>query len=95
MLVRAEVHVTTHTFDLLFLASTPGKMRHRPIAHVYVKSSMRNDYGGKGTEKILIGAECVSLRELEREIEQLKRDLDEVKKKAARKYAAAKRAGRD
>ena len=56
---------------------------------------MRNDYGGKGTEKILIGAECVSLRELEREIEQLKRDLDEVKKKAARKYAAAKRAGRD
>ena len=95
MLVRAEVHVTTHTFDLLFLASTPGKMRHRPIAHVYVKSSMRNDYGGKGTDKILIGAECVSLRELEREIEQLKSDLDEVKKEAARKYAAAKRAGRD
>jgi hypothetical protein len=95
MLIRAEVHVTTHTFDLLFLAVTPGKMRHWPIAHVYVKRSMRNDYGGKGTDKILIGAECVSLREFEREIEQLKSDLDEVKKRAARKCAAAKRAGRD
>lgn len=87
--------MATHTFDLLFLASTPGKMRHRPIAHVYVKSSMRQDYGGKGTDKILIGAECVSLRELEHEIDQLKRDLDEVRKKAARKYAEAKRVGRD
>lgn len=87
--------MTTHTFDLLFLASTPGNMRHRPIAHVFVKSSMRNDYGGKGKNKVLIGAECVSLRELEREIERLKRELDEVTKKAARTYAAAKRAGRD
>ena len=86
--------MATHTFDLLFLASTPGKMPHRPIAHVYVKSSSRNAYGGKGKDKILIGAACVSLREIEYEIEQLKRDLDEVKKKAARKYAAAKRAGR-
>jgi len=34
------------------------------------------------------------LREIEYEIEQLKSDLDEVKKKAARKCAAAKRAGR-
>ena len=86
--------MATHTFDLLFLASTPGNMPHRPIAHVYVKSSSRNDYGGKGKDKILIGAECVSLRELEHGIEQLKSDLDEVKKKAAGKYAAAKRAGR-
>ena len=86
--------MVTHTFDLLFLASAPGKMPHHPIAHVYVKGSSRNDYGGKGKDKILIGAECVSLREIEYEIEQLKSDLDEVKKKAARKYAAAKRAGR-
>ncbi len=86
--------MATHTFDLLFLASTPGKMPHRPIAHVYVKSSSRDDYGEKGKDKILIGANCVSLREIEYEIEQLKSDLDEVKKKAARKYAAAKRAGR-
>ena len=86
--------MTTHTFDLLFLASTPGEMPHRPIAHLYVKRSSRNEYGGKGKDKILIGAECVSLREVEYEIEQLKRDLEEVKKKAARKYAAAKRAGR-
>jgi hypothetical protein len=86
--------MATHTFDLLFLASTPGKMPHRPIAHVYVKSSSRNDYGGKGKDKILIGAECVGLREIDYEIEQLKSDLDEVKKKAARKYGAAKRAGR-
>jgi len=86
--------VATHTFDLLFLASTPGKMPHRPIAHVYVKSFSGNDYGGKGKDKIPLGAECVSLREIEHEIEQLKSDLDQVKKKAARKYAAAKRAGR-
>lgn len=86
--------MATHTFDLLFLTSTPGTMPHRPIAHVYVKSSSRSDYGGKGKDKILIGAECVSLREIEYEIEQLKSDLDEVKKTAARKYAAAKRAGR-
>ena len=69
-------------------------MPHRPIAHVYVKSVSGNDYGGKGKDKILLGAECVSLREIEHEIEQLKSDLDQVKKKAARKYAAAKRAGR-
>lgn len=87
--------MTTHTFDLLFLASRPGHMPHRPIAHVYVKSSSRNDYSGRGSDKILIGAECVSLREIEYEIEQLKKDLDQVKKTAARKYAAAKRAGRD
>jgi len=36
----------------------------------------------------------VSLREIEYEIEQLKSDLDEIKKKTLRKYAAAKRAGR-
>ena len=86
--------MATHTFDLLFLVSTPGQMPHRPVAHIYVKSSSRNDYGGKGTDKILIGAECVSPREIEHEVEQLKRDLDEVKKTAVRKYVAAKRAGR-
>ena len=86
--------MATHTFDLLFLASRPGDMPHRPIAHIYVKSSSRNDYGGKGKDKILIGAECVSPREIEHEVNQLKRDLDEIRKKAIRKYAAAKRAGR-
>ena len=86
--------MATHTFDLLFLVSTSAGMPHRPIAHIYVKSSSRNDYGGKGTGKILIGADCVSPREIEHQVEQLKKDLDEVKKKAVRKYAAAKRAGR-
>ena len=83
--------MATHTFDLLFLVSTPGGMPHRPIAHIYVKNSSRTDYG---KDKILIGADCVSPRDIEHEVEQLKRDLDEVKKKAIRKYAAAKRAGR-
>ena len=86
--------MATHTFDLLFLAYTPGHMPHRPIAHIYVKSSSRNDYGGKGQDKILIGAECVSPREIDHEVEQLKKDLDEVRKKAITKYAAAKRASR-
>ncbi len=86
--------MATHTFDLLFLASTRGKKPHRPIARVYVKSFGKKDYGGEGKDKVLIGAECVSLQEIEYEIEQLKSDLDKVKKKAARKYAAAKRAGR-
>ena len=76
------------------LAYTPGHMQHRPIAHIYVRSSSRNDYGGKGQDKILMGAECVSPREIDHEVEQLKKDLDEVRKKAIRKYAAAKRAGR-
>lgn len=86
--------MATHTFDLLFLTSTPGNMPHRPIAHIYVKSSSRNDYGGKGKDKILIGAECVSPREIAYAIDQLKSDLNEIKKKVIRKYAAAKRAGR-
>jgi hypothetical protein len=37
---------------------------------------------------------CPIAREIEYEIEQLKSDLDEVKKKATRKYTAAKPAGR-
>ena len=86
--------MATHTFDLFFLTSEPGDMPHRPISHVYVKSWSGNDYGGKGKGKILIGAECVSQREIEHEINQLKRDLDDIKKKAISKYAAAKRAGR-
>ena len=83
--------MATHTLDFLFLTSKPGSMPHRPIAHIYVKSSSRSDYG---KDKVLIGAECVSPREIEREVDLLKRDLDEIKKKAIRKYAAAKRAGR-
>jgi hypothetical protein len=81
------------TFDLLFLTTKPGHMPHRPIAHIYVKSWSGNDYGGKGKDKVLVGAECVSPREIKLQIAQMKRELDEVGRKAIREYAAAVRAG--
>ncbi len=79
------------TFGLIFLTPEPGDMPDRPRAHVYMTDSTPGEeYDGVSKDLALITADCVSFQEFEAEIERLKRELDEIKKKAKKKYAASK-----
>lgn len=70
----------TYSLDLIFnepLKGLPGSA----IAQIYIKTHSRDDEG-----HILITPQCVSMRELEEQIECLKRELETIKKKAKQKF---------
>jgi len=65
-------------------------MPHPPISHLYVKSSSKGQYKGVSEDMVLLGASCVSIREIEHEIDQLQAELEVLRKKARKKCAAYK-----
>jgi len=74
-------------FGLLFIAHDPesGEMPHGPMAHVAVYTSKMN-YRVPGGDADLITPQCVSYRELETWIDDLKRQLDDVKREGKRAF---------
>jgi Fe-S-cluster containining protein len=74
----------THSLDLLFLKPLKGQLPGPPLAQIYIKTYTRDKKG-----YISITPHCVSLREVEGEINRLKEELEIIRKKAKQKFANA------
>ena len=66
-------------FNLKFIKSPLPKV-HGPVANIYIEQSSGTDEQGR----ILITPNCLSYAETEEQIEFLKKELDEIKKKGKR-----------
>ena len=74
--------------DLLFLEPGEDDLPGPPKAHIAVNSYSHASY--KGYESVpLISSECVSMPELDYQVERLKRELDQLRTKAARRFREA------
>lgn len=88
--------MATFTFDLLFLKPKKGDLPGPAISEIYLKSSSKSDYRGIPKDLTLITRRCMSIGELEYEIDRLKAELEKIKIKARKEYAAFRvRRGRD
>lgn len=80
----------TWTFDLLFLKPSKDDLPGPAVSHLYVKTHSQKKYKGVSNNLLLIGAECMSIYEMEQEIDRLKRELEAIRKTARQKYTAHK-----
>ncbi len=78
--------MNTFTFDLLFLEHKKGELPGPPVSHVYVKAHSKGGYSGVSKDLIVISADCVSVSEIEAEIDRLQADLEAIRKDARRRY---------
>jgi hypothetical protein len=74
----------THSLDLEFSDDQKSDLPHSPIAGIYVKTFSRRIADGL----LLITPDCVTIREFEYQVDQLKAELDTILKKARAKFAA-------
>jgi uncharacterized small protein (DUF1192 family) len=72
----------TYSLDLIFRKPSKGDLPGPGIARIYIKTHTRDKEG-----HISITPNCVSMRELEEQIECLKQELETIKKKAKQKFA--------
>ena len=72
----------TYSLDLDFWKPGKNDLPGPPRAYVYVKTHTEDERG-----TIFITADCVNLRELEDEIKRLYRELDDILKKAKKKFS--------
>src|SRR3974390_1189604 len=78
-----------YSLDLLFLSAKKRELESKfgpPISHIFVKSCSRADYKGFNKE-LLLTSRCLSVGELEHEIERLHEELEEIRAEAKRQYA--------
>ena len=74
----------TYSLDLLFKPCRAAP----PSAHIYVKTHTRKD----GSKLMLITPECVSYPEVDYEISRLIKELEELRKRAKKEFAAGMQA---
>ena len=74
----------THWLELSFVDDKNSALRHAPIAQVCVKTESRTTADGP----LSLTPECVSFREFEVWVDKLKEELDAIKSKARKKFAA-------
>ena len=72
----------TYSFDLLFREPSKDDLPVESVAQIYVKARSSDD-----KDHVFITHSCVSMSEFEHEIERLKQELDDLKKKAKQKFA--------
>lgn len=72
----------TYSLDVIFRKPSKGEISGPVMAQVYVKSHTRDKKG-----YILITPDCVSLREIEEQVNRLKEELEIIRKKAKEKLA--------
>ncbi|MBA7570404.1 hypothetical protein ES708_12154 [subsurface metagenome] len=72
----------TYSLDFDFVKPRKTELPGPPRVHIYVKSYSESTRGF-----IFITPDCVSIRELEYEIDRLKKELEDIRKKARRKFA--------
>ena len=86
--------MSTFRLGLSFIEVAEGELPRPPYAYVYVKRPLPADF--KPIEGLpLISSECVCFKEVEGQIEELKRELDTLKAEARRRFAAADRRERE
>jgi hypothetical protein len=83
-MVQKEADDMTYLLDLLFRKPSKGQLAGPPIAQIYVKIHGRDEEG-----HVLVTPRCVSLKEIEEEIDRLKKELEVIRKKAKRNFAEA------
>ena len=71
----------SYSLDLLFLKPSKKGLPASPKANIYVKTHTRNKDG-----HILITPNCLSLKEMEAEIDRLITELKDIKKKAKQNF---------
>lgn len=71
----------TISFDLLFRSSKKEQLAGPPIAHIYVK------YSGEEDGYRVITQRCISLNEMEAEIDRLKKELEDIRITAKKHFA--------
>jgi len=74
----------TYSLDLYFV-KPEKKFPGPPRANIYVKTHSQDEGG-----PILITPNCLNLAELEYEIKRLQKELNDILKKAKRKFADAR-----
>ena len=76
----------THPLDLDFVKPGKTELPGPPCSHIYVKSYSKGNRGF-----IFITPDCVSIGELEYEIDRLQKELEDIRKKARRKFAGIRK----
>jgi hypothetical protein len=79
--LEKEEEYMTHSLDLDFVKPRKKDLPGPPRAHIYVKSYSKSNRGF-----IFITPDCVSIGELEYEIDRLQKELEDIRKKARRKF---------
>jgi hypothetical protein len=72
------------SLDLMFRKPSKEQLPGPGIAHTYVRT-----YSGNKEGDIFITPDCFSMRELEEQIDRLKKELETIKKKAQQEFAKA------
>ncbi len=72
----------TFSLDLDFVKPGKGDRPFKPYAQVYVKSHTKDDSRGL----ILVTPDCVTMQELDCEIDRLRKELESIRKKGKRRF---------
>jgi len=82
--------MSPYRLGLSFVEFAEGELPRPPYAYVYVKEPMQAEF--KSIEgRPVISSECVCFKEVEGQIDELKRELDVLKAEARRRFAAAEK----
>lgn len=76
--------MNTYRLDLKFIDDRKSDLPHAPRAYVYVKTWSEMEENGTP----LITPDCVTIRELEYQIDKLQEELEQIRKQARAKFAA-------
>ena len=82
--------MSTYTLDLLFLAPPEDALPGPAISHVSVKTWHKGGYKIQN-EPPLLTPQCMGPTEIDNQIDRLKDELEAIRAKAHRKYAAYRR----
>jgi hypothetical protein len=77
--------------QLHFLAAPKGALRGPAISHIFCNNISYHEYRGIDPALRLITPQCFSIGELETHVDLLKKELDEIKAEARKKYTDYKR----
>ncbi|HET9284667.1 MAG TPA: hypothetical protein VFR24_22170 [Candidatus Angelobacter sp.] len=80
--------MTTSNLDLHFAVLKGPTGKPQPTAQIYLKSGAGSAF--PGIDKCFIGSGCINLGEVEHQLEQLEREIKELRAKAKKRFAEAK-----
>lgn len=76
----------TRSLDLEFRKPAKNALPGPSSAYIYVKTYI-TEKDANGKDQIFITPDCVTLKEFDEQINLLKKELDEIRKKALRLYS--------
>jgi hypothetical protein len=82
--------MSTYTLDLLFLAPPEDALAGPAVSHVSVKTWHKGGYEIED-EPSLLTPQCMGPSEIDHQINRLKDELEVIRTKAHKKYAAYRR----